>query len=131
MVIVPVGTAGQVSIFNSNGTTDVVVDVLGWFPNPTSPPTVYGNNLTLRSTGIGAALFGTSTPATTIALLQSVLGTPDLDESESFPTYDPNGGYPIYSNASDYFARPFGRQVCFHYGGCLYFGGYTANSLTF
>ena len=30
-VIVPVGTAGQVSIFNGSGTVDVVVDVGGWF----------------------------------------------------------------------------------------------------
>ena len=32
MVIVPVGAGGQVSIFNETGTTDVLVDVLGWFP---------------------------------------------------------------------------------------------------
>jgi hypothetical protein len=32
MVIVPVGVGGQISIFNESGTTDVLVDVLGWFP---------------------------------------------------------------------------------------------------
>ena len=32
MVIVPVGTNGQISIYNNAGTVDVVVDVLGWFP---------------------------------------------------------------------------------------------------
>ncbi len=32
MVIVPIGAGGQVSIFNETGTTDVIVDVLGWFP---------------------------------------------------------------------------------------------------
>ena len=32
MVIVPVGAGGQVSIFNETGATDVLVDVLGWFP---------------------------------------------------------------------------------------------------
>ncbi len=32
MVIVPVGVGGQVSIFNESGSTDVIVDVLGWFP---------------------------------------------------------------------------------------------------
>ena len=32
MVIVPVGAGGQISIFNESGTTDVLVDVLGWFP---------------------------------------------------------------------------------------------------
>ena len=32
MVIVPVGANGQVSIFASSGSVDVIVDVLGWFP---------------------------------------------------------------------------------------------------
>ena len=32
MVIVPLGPGGQISIFASAGTTDVIVDVLGWFP---------------------------------------------------------------------------------------------------
>jgi hypothetical protein len=32
MVIVPLGAGGQISIFNETGTTDVIVDVLGWFP---------------------------------------------------------------------------------------------------
>ena len=38
MVIVPVGAGGQVSIFNETGTTDVLVDVLGWFPIGASSP---------------------------------------------------------------------------------------------
>ena len=33
MVIVPLGSSGKVSIFNAAGTVDVLVDVLGWFPN--------------------------------------------------------------------------------------------------
>ena len=36
MVIVPLGAGGQVSIFSSAGTTDVIVDVLGWFPADSS-----------------------------------------------------------------------------------------------
>ena len=32
MVVVPLGAGGQISIFNSAGTVDVAVDVLGWFP---------------------------------------------------------------------------------------------------
>src|SRR6188472_1278391 len=32
MVIVPLGAGGQISIFNETGNTDVIVDVLGWFP---------------------------------------------------------------------------------------------------
>jgi Tol biopolymer transport system component len=46
MVIVPVGADGKISIFNFDGSTDVLVDVLGWFPTndtttppPTTPPT--------------------------------------------------------------------------------------------
>lgn len=40
MVIVPVGSDGQVSIYNFAGSTDVIVDVLAWFPdNGTSPTT--------------------------------------------------------------------------------------------
>ncbi len=33
MVIVPVGVGGNVSLFNEAGTTDVLVDLLGWFPS--------------------------------------------------------------------------------------------------
>jgi hypothetical protein len=36
MVIVPLSAAGQVEIFNAAGTTDVAVDVLGWFPSTAS-----------------------------------------------------------------------------------------------
>ncbi len=32
MVIVPAGAGGNVSIFNEMGNTDVIVDLLGWFP---------------------------------------------------------------------------------------------------
>ena len=32
MAIVKVGAGGRISLFNSAGTTDVIVDVLGWFP---------------------------------------------------------------------------------------------------
>ncbi len=36
MVIVPVGPSGEVSLFNSNGSTNLIVDVLGWFPTGAS-----------------------------------------------------------------------------------------------
>ncbi len=32
MVIVPLSSSGEISIFNAAGKTDVIVDVLGWFP---------------------------------------------------------------------------------------------------
>jgi hypothetical protein len=34
MVIVPVGADGEISLFNFTGNSDVIVDVLGWFPTP-------------------------------------------------------------------------------------------------
>ena len=39
MVIVPLGTDGKISIFNSGGSTHLAVDVLGWFPAATAPGT--------------------------------------------------------------------------------------------
>ncbi len=36
-VIVPVGTGGKVTIYNSAGTTDVIVDVGGWFTDSSNP----------------------------------------------------------------------------------------------
>ncbi|MCU1400139.1 MAG: hypothetical protein JWN62_3248 [Acidimicrobiales bacterium] len=36
MVIVPVGASGRITLYNSNGSTDLAVDVLGWFPTGTS-----------------------------------------------------------------------------------------------
>jgi hypothetical protein len=35
-VIVPVGPGGQVNVFNFSGSTDVIVDVNGWFTDPTN-----------------------------------------------------------------------------------------------
>ncbi|MBI4884598.1 MAG: hypothetical protein HY826_11165, partial [Actinobacteria bacterium] len=32
MVIVALGAGGQISLFNERGNTDLIVDVLGWFP---------------------------------------------------------------------------------------------------
>lgn len=34
MVIVPVGDDGEISLFNFAGASDIVVDVMGWFPVP-------------------------------------------------------------------------------------------------
>jgi cold shock CspA family protein len=34
MVIATVGTGGQITIYNDQGTTHAIVDVLGWFPTP-------------------------------------------------------------------------------------------------
>ena len=53
MVMVPLGGSGQISIYLTDGApnglhdaeTEVLVDVMGYFPNPTDPPTMYGNPL--------------------------------------------------------------------------------------
>lgn len=39
MVMLPVGADGQVTIFNLAGNTDVIVDVLAWFPDNSTTPT--------------------------------------------------------------------------------------------
>ncbi len=39
MVMLPIGSDGQVSIFNLAGSTDVIVDVLAWFPDNSVTPT--------------------------------------------------------------------------------------------
>ena len=67
MVIVPVGLNGRISLYNLNGTAQVVVDVLGWFPaeagssNPTTtttpPPPVAFTRLINAGTN-GAATGG-------------------------------------------------------------------------
>ncbi|MGA2872555.1 MAG: CHAP domain-containing protein [Candidatus Dormibacteria bacterium] len=41
-VIVPLGTAGQVSFYNSQGVADLVVDVVGYFTDGTSTPSNAG-----------------------------------------------------------------------------------------
>ena len=133
MVIVPLGNNGQISIYNSAGSADVIVDVLGWFPASTSPPTPYGNNLTLAHAALGSLPFGSS-PTSVIALAQTVFGAPTADESEDFPTFSP-GSNMYYNDASgDSFAFQSGREVCF--GGqsrpfCVSFGGANAGALTF
>lgn len=38
MVIVPLGAAGAITVYSDRGSTNVAVDVLGWFPSTASPP---------------------------------------------------------------------------------------------
>jgi trimeric autotransporter adhesin len=53
-VIVPVGVGGKVSIFNFDGETDLIVDVLGWFPGAST-----GSGRVLELAGpAGSELFG-------------------------------------------------------------------------
>ncbi|MCU1396362.1 MAG: hypothetical protein JWM34_4790 [Ilumatobacteraceae bacterium] len=130
MVIVPVGNNGEISIFNSAGSSDVLVDVLGWFPNPTDPPTAFGNALTLAHGALGTTAFGAA-PDATIAPVQAFFGAPDSDTTATFPTLDSSTG--IYTAADGRtFYYPFSRTVCFGHGTfCVTFGGASASALTF
>jgi hypothetical protein len=137
MVLVPLGGSGQISIHLTDGQPNefldaeasVIVDVLGWFPNPTDPPTMYGNNLVLRSNGIGGAVLG-DTPAGVLGVISPVLGAPTSSTDEAFPEARTDS----YFNPETYhgFAHPYGREVC--WGGdnfCATFGGPNAATLTF
>jgi hypothetical protein len=84
MVIAPLGADGAVSIFNAEGNTHVLVDVLGWFPtgaafNGLNPARV----LDTRPTGAtidGRALAGGAVPAGAIFTLP-VLGRAGVPDS--------------------------------------------------
>jgi hypothetical protein len=137
MVLVPLGGNGQITLVLSDAApdgllendTDVIVDVLGWFPNPTDPPTSYGTDLVLRSNGVGGAVFGDA-PGTVIALLAADLGAPAYDQTRTFPEprdvdfYDPDSGA--------WFAFPYGRVACWRYDAiCVTFGGASPATLGF
>lgn len=134
MAIVPVGDHGQITLFNYAGLVDLVVDVLGWFPNPTSPPPSYGNDATLRSTGIGTLSFG-ATAGDVIITLTPLLGAPFEDEGtfELFP--DASGHFTDGTELHSDFR--FNRWVCFSPEGdpvgglCTVFGGADPNAVTF
>ena len=129
MVIVPVGNNGQIALYNSAGQTDMIVDVLGWFPNPTSPASTFGNNLTLRSTGIGPYNYGAA-PADIIGGVQTVFGAPTVDESLTFAFDAATMSY--VTPDGDYYYYPFGRRVCWsEYVLCLNFGGASSGALAF
>lgn len=89
MVIVPVGSDGQVSIYNFAGSTDVIVDVLAWFPdNGTSPTTTTTTTVpatpapvtrisTLAGGGQGSATLSPSDPIFSIPADDPIDGLQD------------------------------------------------------
>jgi Repeat of unknown function (DUF5650) len=58
MVIVPVGVDGKISIFNFDGDTDLVVDVLGWFPTDDTPPPPPAPSVVELDGPVGSGSFG-------------------------------------------------------------------------
>lgn len=109
MIIVPVGARGQVQLFNADGRTQLVVDVLGWFPSsptvtPLTParlldtralptvdgrfraigPLLGGGDLEFVVTGRGGV---PATGATAVALNVTVVDT----ETAGFVTLHPSG----------------------------------------
>jgi hypothetical protein len=133
VVIVPVGNNGQVSIYQRFGDVHVVVDVLAWFPNPTDPPTVFGNAAVLRPDGIEAVEFG-APPSAAIAVLTDLFGSPVSDYTRAFPHAADGDPPPYYFDDDEYaFAHPVGREVCFESEGatCLTFGGDSVEALLF
>ena len=126
MVIVPVGNNGQIAIYNSGGDSDIIVDVLGWFPNPTEPPTAVGNALTLRSDGLGANNFGAQ-PSVVISAVSALYGPPTINRDITF-TYDP-ASMVYESPEGELFAFPFGKNVCWHENLCIDFGGVSTAAL--
>jgi hypothetical protein len=43
LVVIPVGSSGQISLYNYSGDTDVIVDVEGWFTDGSNPDAVGGS----------------------------------------------------------------------------------------
>ncbi len=80
--LVALGSDGSIQLYNNAGSTDLVVDVLGYFSNNTPPPPPAGSN------GFEGCTTGT---AVTVAN-SAAGGTP-------FSTVDSGTGTPVYSTA--------------------------------
>ena len=61
-VIVPVGAGGMVDVFNNAGTLDIVVDVVGWFTDSSSPSATGAQYQGLLPARICDTRAGTGTP---------------------------------------------------------------------
>jgi Protein of unknown function (DUF1501) len=83
LVLSKLGDGGKVSIFNANGTTNVLVDVLGWFPLDNAyTPLVPARVLDTR-VGIGAAK-GKIGPGQTVSLVvRNRGGVPDRSDLDA------------------------------------------------
>jgi hypothetical protein len=109
MAIVKVGVGGKITIYNEQGSTDVVIDVVGWFPTDseftgvapyrlldtrtTQVPLTPGESREFTVTGQGPVpLAGTSPGVGTVALNVTVIGPTEQNFISVFPGDSSFGG---------------------------------------
>jgi subtilisin family serine protease len=109
MAIVKVGVGGKITVYNEQGSTDVVIDVVGWFPTDseftgvapyrlldtrtTQLPLTPGESRELTVTGQGPVpLAGTSPGVGTVALNVTVIGPTEANFVSVFPGDSSFGG---------------------------------------
>jgi subtilisin family serine protease len=109
MAIVKVGVGGKITIYNEQGSTDVVIDVVGWFPTDseftgvapyrlldtrtTQLPLTPGESREFTVTGQGPVpLAGTSPGVGTVALNVTVIGPTETNFVSVFPGDSSFGG---------------------------------------
>jgi hypothetical protein len=97
-VFVPVGTAGKVTFFNFTGSTDLVVDVNGYFTDatatgnlftPASPVRVLDTRISAQTLGQGGSLVVPVAPSSATAAVLNVTATNTT--APSFLTVYPGG----------------------------------------
>lgn len=109
MAIVKVGVGGKITVYNEQGSTDVVIDVVGWFPTDseftgvapyrlldtrtTQLPLTPGESREFTVTGQGPVpLAGTSPGVGTVALNVTVIGPTEANFVSVFPGDSSFGG---------------------------------------
>jgi Tol biopolymer transport system component len=109
MVLLPVGADGQVSVFNLAGTTDVIIDVLAWFPDNSTTPTT---TTTTTVPSVTAPLTRISTKAGGVQ--GDVTRDPNEDPTFTFPTPDIDGASdPLFYYSEGPAISSNGRYVAF------------------
>jgi|688.fasta_scaffold66287_2 subtilisin family serine protease len=109
MAIVKVGVGGKITVYNEQGSSDVVIDVVGWFPTDseftgvapyrlldtrtTQLPLTPGESREFTVTGQGPVpLAGTSPGVGTVALNVTVIGPTEANFVSVFPGDSSFGG---------------------------------------
>ncbi len=104
-VFVPVGTSGKVTFFNFTGSTDLVVDVNGYFTDatatgnlftPASPVRVLDTRISAQTLGAGGSLVVPVAPSSSTAAVVNVTATNTT--AASFLTVYPGGTRPTASD---------------------------------